>query len=289
MPRSPGPPPPPNPERPGTLIESPEDICRAMQARKAAQPPAPAPAPQPTPSPPVPAARPYRPTFRPPVALLTVFDDGEKDGEVVRLRADRFVIGRTEGDFLIPHDGLISARHVEITRQRIGEGYRWVVTDLQTTNGLFVRVSRTVLADQSEFLVGRGRYRFELPGTELPGGDDPQTSDPPSEYTRPWGSDYALPRTLVLIEMQAGEAVARVPLVAAEYWIGSDLACAICRAGDPFVEPRHARLHRDASGAWHAHHNKSLNGLWLKVPQITVEEGCLFQIGEQRCRLTVGG
>jgi len=29
--------------------------------------------------------------------------------------------------------------------------------------------------------------------------------------------------------------------------------------------------------------------LWFKVPQITVEDGCLFQIGEQRFRLKVGG
>src|SRR5690242_19786653 len=103
MPRSPkSPQPPPDPIRAGTLIESPEDIRRALQAKKAAQPPAlgppaPEPAPQRPPSPQVPAARPYRPTFRPPVALLTLCDDGERDGEVIRIRTDRFVIGRAEG------------------------------------------------------------------------------------------------------------------------------------------------------------------------------------------------
>ena len=100
--------------------------------------------------------------------LLTVFDDGKSEGEVVRIRAERFVIGRSEGDLRIAHDELISARHVEITRLRVGEAYRWVITDLQTTNGLFVRVSRTVLADKAEFLVGRGRYRLEAPTEVLP-------------------------------------------------------------------------------------------------------------------------
>ena len=107
------------------------------------------------------AASPFRPTIRPPIALLTVYDDGKTDGEVIRIRDGTFVIGRTEGDLRIPLDGRISARHVEITYQQVGGLYRWVVTDLQSTHGLFVRVSKTVLADKAEFLVGNGRYRFD--------------------------------------------------------------------------------------------------------------------------------
>ena len=89
-------------------------------------------------------AMPFRPTARPKVAMLTVCDDGKTDGEVIRIRSHRFIIGRTEGDLCIPIDGRISARHVEITLQTIGAvHHRWVVTDLQSTHGLFVRVSRT--------------------------------------------------------------------------------------------------------------------------------------------------
>ena len=82
---------------------------------------------------------------------------------VIRIRDHRFIIGRTEGDFCIPLDGRMSARHVEITHQVVGGLHRWVVTDLQSTHGMFVRVSRTVLADKAEFLVGNGRYRFDAP------------------------------------------------------------------------------------------------------------------------------
>ena len=57
----------------------------------------------------------------------------------------------------------MSARHVEITHQLVGGLHRWVVTDLQSTHGMFVRVSRTALADKAEFLVGNGRYRFDAP------------------------------------------------------------------------------------------------------------------------------
>jgi pSer/pThr/pTyr-binding forkhead associated (FHA) protein len=278
-------------ERPATLLETEEDIRRALQTNRPGQPatPAPAPSPKQPPSPQPSSASPYRPTLRPPVVLLTVLDDGRSEGEVLRLRADRFVIGRSEGDFLIPHDPLISARHLEITRHRVGEQYRWVLTDLQTTNGLFIRVSRTVLADRAEFLVGKGRYRFEASGGEQPNTVDYLPSDAPRGSTRPLGGDAATLLRPALVELAGEKVLSRLPLAKAEYWIGSDPACPICRPDDPFVELRHARLYRDAVGAWHVQNNKSSNGLWCKVPQITVEDGCLFQIGEQRFRLKVGG
>ena len=42
--------------------------------------------------------------------------DREKE-EWLRLRGDRVVIGRSEGDVLIPHDAMISGRHAELSRR----------------------------------------------------------------------------------------------------------------------------------------------------------------------------
>ena len=165
-------------ERTGTLIETEEEVRQAILSGLKGQqqhavpvdrPFAPQPEAAPVQSTPVQqptaaqAVSPYRPTSRPPIALLTVFDDGKNEGEVIRIRDQKFVIGRTEGDLKIPHRRPDLARHVEITLQAIGGIHRWVVTDLQSTHGMFVRVSRTVLNDRSEFLVGNGRYRFETP------------------------------------------------------------------------------------------------------------------------------
>jgi len=154
-------------ERSGTLIETDEEVRQAIAGLKgqgqaeghaaAAIPGAP-----PTPNK-GPSVTLFRPTVRPLVAVLTVCDDGKLDGEVIRIRDQRFVIGRSEGDLKIPIDGRISSRHVEITLQTVGGSHRWVVTDLQSTHGMFVRVSRTVLAERAEFLVGNGRYRFDSP------------------------------------------------------------------------------------------------------------------------------
>jgi hypothetical protein len=277
----------PPPQRQQTQLETEEDISRLLHTT------IPAPGSIASGEPfslaaPASGVKPYRPTLRPPTALVTVLDDGKNDGEVIRIRTDRFVIGRKEGDYLISHDPLISGRHIEITRQKLGNSYRWVVADLQTTNGLFVRVSRIVLASGAEFLVGQGRYRFEMSvpsqqaTTVAPGGD--------FGSTQLWGSDAsALLGGASLMEVVPGGSSTRVVLTQGEYWIGSDPACAIRRIADPFVEPRHVRLARDGKGAWQAQHNKALNGLWLRVPQITVEDSCTFQIGEQRLRLKVGG
>jgi hypothetical protein len=246
-------------------LETDDDVRQALQSDSVSKADVTA-TPPTTPAPltaPPPAALPYHPTHRPPIALLTVLDDGENTGEVLRLRDDRFVIGRTEGDFRIPHDPLIAARHLEIVRKQTAEGWRWMLADLPGTSGLFLRVSRTILADGAEILVGRGRYRFVSAESS--------------------GSNFAH-----LIEITPAGEGARLPLTQAELWIGSEPSCQIRRADDPFVEPRHVRIYLDLDGGWHAQNNKTTNGLWLRVPHIAVDEACLFQIGEQRFRLKAG-
>lgn len=227
-------------------------------------------------------AEPYRPTARPSVAILTVLDDGREDGEVVRLRGDRFVIGRSEGDFLVPHDARVSSRHVEIARRPGPAPNRWVVTDLRSTNGVFVRVRRAVLADGAEFLVGGGRYRFESSRVAA-------LAPPPiaADRTLGWGLDAGslVDRPPALVELIAAEEGSRVFLHDPETWLGTDPSCAIRRPDDPFCEPRHLRFATTPAGEWMAEHNGTHNGLWLRMDRVEVEALILFQIGEQRFRL----
>ncbi len=136
----------PNPpvDRSGTLLETEEEVRQALLPGQKGQRPSPLIAADLSPAPaggsPIQSvARPaitFRPTARPPLAVLTVFDDGKTDGEVIRIRDHRFTIGRTEGNLCIPFDGRISARHVEITHQVVGGLHRWVITDLQSTHGM---------------------------------------------------------------------------------------------------------------------------------------------------------
>jgi hypothetical protein len=277
------------PPRERTLIESDEEVRKAIQARMArtAEKRAPA-APPPLPAAvplavPVAArveadARPERPQQRPPMALLCVLDDGREDGEWYRLRADRCAIGRTEGDIVIPHDALISTRHAEILRQQTANGYRWVLNDLKSTNGTYVHVERASLGPRAEVMIGSGCYRFE-PGAEA---QDAPAQAP--EGTLAWGAGGSS-RTVVpaLVELTPGGTGKWVALFLAEYWVGRDPSCQIVRADDPLVSARHARLYRDNTGQWHVENNRALNGLWLRVEQPTPLAGtCRFRLGEQR-------
>ncbi len=288
-------------ERTGTVIETEEEVRQAIvSGLKGQQQAVPfehpgAPLGQPSPSMPPPpvqpvhaaqAVSPYRPTSRPPIALLTIFDDGKNEGEVIRIRQEKFLIGRTEGDLKIPIDGRISARHVEITLQAIGGVHRWVVTDLQSTHGMFVRVSRTVLNDRAEFLVGSGRYRFETPQGLADATVDEGAEPAGFGQTKGWADGPSPLRVPAVTELLGNEMGNRMLLVKPEYWIGSDPSCAICRPDDPFCEPRHARLYRGSSG-WHAEHNKTFNGLWIRMAQIVVDATVRFQIGEQRFQIKV--
>ena len=282
------------PTRQATIIETDEEIRQALLSNLKGQHHGlqadahPAPAPAPAPAVVVGrAASPFRPTARPAVALLTVCDDGKQDGEVIRLRDHRFVIGRTEGDLRVPIDGRISSRHVEITHQVVGGLHRWVVTDLQSTHGTFVRVTRTALADKAEFLIANGRYRFDAPQAESSATADYAPEEQGHGETHGWSDGPGPFRPPALTEMIGREIGNRIVLVKPEYWIGSDPTCQICRTDDPFCEPRHARLFRSQRGGWSAEHNKTHNGLWLRMSQITVESMVQFQLGEQRFRLKV--
>ena len=282
-------------ERSGTVIETDDDIRQAFlsghKGRQPGQPVAvdpPAPIPAPPQPPPARTAVSFRPTVRPPIAVLTVFDDGKTDGEMLRIRNHRFIIGRTEGDLCIPADGRISARHLEITHQLVGGLHRWVVTDLQSTHGMFVRVRRTALADKAEFLVGNGRYRFDAPVVDAGPTIDHEPNEGGFSATHGWNEGASTFRPPAVTELIGSEIGNRMLLIKTEYWIGSDPSCPICRPDDPFCEPRHIRLYRGGSrGGWHAEHPNTQNGLWLRMPQISVESTAQFQIGEQRFQLRV--
>ena len=218
--------------------------------------------------------------------MLTIFDDGKSEGEVVRIRESRFVIGRVDGDLRIPIDTRISSKHAEITCQEVAGAYRWVVTDLQSTNGTFIRIGRTILSDKSEFLVGGGRYVYE--GLQV---DASLTSElsvrTGSNQTVGWGGAPSAVKPPTLTEIVGNEIAGRTILSKSEYWIGADAGCEIRRADDPYCDERHARLFRDAKGVWQIENNRSLNGLWLRMPQAAVEPQLQFQLGEQRFRIQI--
>jgi pSer/pThr/pTyr-binding forkhead associated (FHA) protein len=240
----------------------------------------------PTPPPGPAGVVPYRPMHRPPMALLCVFHDGRDDGEVMPIRTERFVIGRSEGDLVIPHDGMMSGKHAEITRSLVRGQWRWLLADLKSTNGTYVRTAHSILQHESEFLIGGRRYRFEAP----PQGADPAAAPGASgpQATRGWQSVTPTQVIPSFVEMSLTGQGPRFFLDRGEHWIGRDgQQCDIVIADDPMLSSRHARLYRDNKGRWVLENAGSLNGVWVRIQRIAVETTGQFQLGEQRFALKV--
>lgn len=222
---------------------------------------------------------PYRPSSRPPMAMLCIVDDGSNEGEWIRIRKDRTTIGRVDADIVIAHDAMMSARHAEITRSFDKGRCRWRLNDLQSTNGTFVRVAESILKPGQELLVGSRRYRFDLAG----GLEQQGAREATPEATRDW---QQLPTAAVhpsLVEVTPQGDNRRYFLEKEENWIGRDARrCSVVIADDDFVSQRHLRVYRDAKGQWHIENAKALNGTWLRVNRIAIESTGHFQLGEQR-------
>jgi len=219
----------------------------------------------------------YRPVIRPLVPRLTVLDDGEPAaGETVRLREAVTTIGRTDGQIRLPHDPLVSGRHAEIIREGGVRPHRWLLRDLGSSNGTFVRCARTLLRPESLLLLGGRRFRFLPPEAEWPGGAAPAGTMAVEVAALRMGGWPKL--------VETGQAAGGLELVLA----GRDLT--IGRPGhgnaveidDPLLAERHARVICDPAGRWILEALPSLNGVWAQVAAVQLAGTCRFQIGEQR-------
>jgi hypothetical protein len=243
--------------RSATVLESVEELLgRPVREPTVVEAPGPPPA-RPAAEPPAagdsdPA---FRPSLRPPMAILCAFDDGADTGETVRIRVPSFVIGRGTGDLVIPHDGGMSARHAEIARRAVDGRYRWSLRDLGSTNGTFVRTARASLVDGQELLVGGARYRFELPGSS------------------------PTPRIVEIGPRGEGAAFA---IGEPETWIGRDPRRCSIVLDRPWVGRRHAAIRARRRGRWMIEKGDSADGVWLRIEEVDLGRGGQFQCGEQR-------
>jgi len=234
----------------------------------------------------------FRPVHRAPMAVLTILDDGRRDrGQSVRIRDDRTVIGRVEGDVIIPHDNGISGQHAEIVRELTDGEFRWWLKDLGSRNGTFVRVAKARLNHNQDLLIGAKRYRFDAApqGAETHAADEGE--DEAAGGTRPWQAvspadlSKLIPSLIELTPQGEGE---RHLLDKPENLIGGDAAqCNVVLSDDPFVSALHAKLFRDDRNRWTITNCESRNGVWLKVDGAPMSDDGEFQLGEQRFMLKV--
>lgn len=265
------------PRRQATVLESVEEIRAQVRSTIAARDSAPANA---LPGEATQQTQPFRPVSRPAMALLCVLDDGDDSGETLRVRQNSFVIGRVEGNLVIPHDGGVSTRHAELIRRIENGESAWYLKDLQSTNGTFVRASNVVLYDDQEILICSHRFRMEITAP------DAKVVEPPNA-TRKWESlgneNSAKSARATLVEISPGNPVQRHELLGGrEYWVGRDPQQCSIVIDDPMIDRRHARIFRDAKNRWAIANNRSVNGVWARIQDVALGRGAYFQCGEQR-------
>ncbi|MEM6330303.1 MAG: FHA domain-containing protein [Planctomycetota bacterium] len=198
----------------------------------------------------------FRPRNRPPMAVLQVLDDGQASGELVRLRKDLTTLGREQADVCVPHDAMVSALHAQIERVREADAWRWVLRDGQSTNGVFVKARKIRLRDGDQLIIASRIVQFSQPSPEGPARLDEVVTQGMGEWLDLDGEDR---------------------------WIGRDQAiCEPFLASEPMLDQRFARLSRRADGRWTIWSQQSLNGLWVRVTQVKLVSGSMFQLGEQR-------
>jgi pSer/pThr/pTyr-binding forkhead associated (FHA) protein len=231
-----------------------------------------------------------RPCYRAPMAILQILDDGRKSAELVRLRTENCVIGRTEGDVRIVHDLQISIRHAEIIRACQDGRHSWHLRDLDSTNGTYVRIKAALLTNDQDLIIGRHRFRFVAASAEA----DPEANaeEPPPvpdiRQTCCWQvaeSSISLPKQHKrphLVELLADGEGRRIPLMHDSEWIGRDGSLGpLAFPDDMTMNLRHARLYRAREDHWRIEDSGSANGVWLRIREIHLTHQASFMLGEQ--------
>jgi len=155
--------------------------------------------------------------------------------------------------------------------------HRWVLRDLGSANGTFVRCARTVLRPESLILLGGRRLRFRLA--------EAQPAEPVGSHTLAVdvrgfrGGAGGWPS---LCEMGQASRGLELTLAGGDLTIGRPGRGNAIEIDDPQIAARHARVIRDSAGRWVLEALPSLNGVWAQVAAVELASVCRFQIGEQR-------
>jgi len=223
----------------------------------------------------------FKPARRPPMAVLTVCDDGKADGEL-RARSRR-PLGHRPRRRRRPH----SARRDDVRldtpksfAKRIRQAGAGLSRICRARTETFVRLARVPFSmeakSSSAAPCSASRTRpLTCPALRW----QPR---PPAVPCRPKLRAGKLWRPPTQGLSGAGAAAGnRQALLSGcgEQWLAANpLKPAIALTDDVQIEPRHAKVLADAKGNWSIEDAGSQNGVWLRVDRHLVDSVCEFQL-----------
>lgn len=235
----------------------------------------------------------YRPSSRPPIAKLFVLDDCGTEAEVIRIRGGEFLIGRTIGDLVLPHDPQMSSKHVQISRKQKDGQWHWLIKDFNSTNGTFFRSSTAPLTTGGQVFIGSRLYRFRQADLQSPSERPPASlpSDENHQTLIVGGNTNAASALNTQTQSQSAYLTdicnGRRYDLGLRQWIGRDRTRCQVVLDDPTVGDQEAEIfYDDQSGQWRINKGQSINGIWIRLQRISLQNtGAQFQCGEQRFEL----
>lgn len=216
-----------------------------------------------------------------PARLVALLKDGG-DGNVYPVSQEQMDVGRAEGDVVFPDDPYLDPRHARIFRR--GGGY--VLRDLDTVNGIYVRIREPVdLQDGDMLLVGQQVLRFQiLSEGELPLG--PATVRGTLVFGTP-----EVPRVARLLQYTT-EGVGRdVHYLYREQTIVGRETGDLVFPDDPFLSRRHASITHDRTSRRYVLKDLgSSNGTSVRFRgERPLRDGDQFRLGRHLFRFDLTG
>ncbi|MDG2013708.1 MAG: FHA domain-containing protein, partial [Pirellulaceae bacterium] len=180
----------------------------------------------------------------------------------------------------------ISKRHAQIRRLLRHGVYQWMLEDLDSCNGTFVRVRRCRLKQGRKFQIGSRIFSVSF-----------TQHDSKSDSTDSHGRVASLGTSLFAPALPGNEKPTRIALVectrerkpmilelpSQECHLGSDgRVCQLIIDDDPWLDGRHVRFFIDAQNRWVIEDMASVNGLWVGIHAFRLRDRTWIQMGEQR-------
>ncbi len=223
-------------------------------------------------------AQPIRPLRR--IAYPRLIIRGDSDdaaSEVIWLRTPLFTLGRAEGDLCFPVESLMSASHCRFKLVALANNqWAWVIEDLDSRHGTYMRCKETELTPGMEILIGGTRLRLHGNRTL-----SKLTSNPHVDYFCAPAEQISGIDQLEVQSYSITHPANFLSLGPKRTEIGR-LSHEALRS-DPFLEPNHLVIERIAAATWKVKDRNSLNGLWVRINTAYVLTNSVqILAGEQR-------